>query len=155
MPNRARILMVAVAVVSAVCVAPVVGAQQTTAPDSAATPERKLRRANNFISPEEIQSAPAAARTAQELIQRLRPQMLRVRMGSQQSGANNPNDAFGAAVGTAVLTVYLDGVKIGDVTALETLNREQVGSIRLLSASDATTRFGTGHPVGAIVITSP
>ncbi len=46
--------------------------------------------------------------------------------------------------------VYMDGVRSGDLQELRLLSAEDVDTIRRLSPSDATTRYGTGHLAGAI-----
>jgi len=79
--------------------------------------------------------------TAYELIQRLRPEMLRPRAGGSFSQVPTP-------------VVYMDGVRHGDLQSLHSVPKEVVREVRYISASDATTRFGTGHVGGAILITT-
>ena len=50
--------------------------------------------------------------------------------------------------------VYVDGHFRGEVNELSRLVPHEVAEIRFMSASDATTRFGTNHIAGAIVITT-
>ena len=50
------------------------------------------------------------------------------------------------------VVVYLNGMRYGGVRSLTTLSAEAVGDITYMNASDATTRFGTGHSGGAILI---
>ncbi len=80
---------------------------------------------------------------AYEAIQRLRPAMLRKRMG-----ARTPDGA------SADIEIWVDGRHVGQLESLNSIQAEQIKEIRFLSASDATLRFGTGHTEGAIVITS-
>jgi hypothetical protein len=47
------------------------------------------------------------------------------------------------------IKVYLDGLAFGGVESLTMIRANAVLEIRLLSALDATTRFGTGHMTGA------
>lgn len=50
--------------------------------------------------------------------------------------------------------VYVDGHFRGEVNELSRLVPYEVAEIRFMSAADATTRFGTNHIAGAIVITT-
>jgi hypothetical protein len=81
--------------------------------------------------------------TAYDLVQRLRPQFLRGRGVS--TGAN------GQATGPVI---YLDNVLFGPTDALRQIRAENVKEIRYLNASDATTRWGTNHDSGVIMVTS-
>ena len=48
--------------------------------------------------------------------------------------------------------VYVDGVRLGSIQELYGISPEYVQTISLLSPTDATTRFGTGHVSGAIMV---
>ena len=48
----------------------------------------------------------------------------------------------------------LNGSLYGDLRDLRRLNTVEVTSIEYMSASDATTRFGTGYAGGAIVVST-
>ena len=50
--------------------------------------------------------------------------------------------------------VYVDGQFRGEIDELTRLAPHEVEEIRFMSASDATTRFGTNHIAGAIVVTT-
>lgn len=78
--------------------------------------------------------------TAWEAVQRLRPQMLRGR-----GNISIRNDPGGPVV-------YVDGISVGDVNALHSIRAADVRLIRYLDARDATTRFGTGHAAGVILV---
>ena len=78
--------------------------------------------------------------SAHHAIERLRRSWLRRR------GARTPNNPDNRP------SVYLDGVRIGPIEELHGISAEYVQRISLLSPTDATTRFGTGHASGAIVI---
>ena len=56
--------------------------------------------------------------------------------------------------GAADIVVYQDGVKTGGPNSLEFVPTISVREIRYISAADATIRFGTGHPMGAILVTT-
>ena len=46
----------------------------------------------------------------------------------------------------------VDGMRLGGLDALHELPSASVRKIRTLDARDATTRFGTGHSAGAIIV---
>jgi hypothetical protein len=48
--------------------------------------------------------------------------------------------------------VYVDGRLFGGMRELHQIRASDVAIMRFLSAPDATTRFGTGHEGGAILI---
>ncbi len=96
-------------------------------------------RRRNQITREEI--AQIQVTSAYEAIQQLRPEFFRSRgVRSMASG-----DA-------SVAAVYVDGVRQGGLEALRNIPKETVEDIRYLSATDATTQFGTGHAGGAILV---
>lgn len=88
---------------------------------------------------DEIQGTSAV--TAYDAVRQLRPEWLRRR---GRSSIQNPR--------AEVLVVYLDGVRFGGPEALRTITIGGVREIRYLDANDATTRFGTGHAGGALLI---
>lgn len=81
--------------------------------------------------------------SAFEAIRRLRPTWLRYR---GQAVLTSPEREG--------LRVYLDGSYFGDAAALGQLRVVAIQEIRFLDARRATMRFGTGHTVGAIVVTT-
>lgn len=93
-----------------------------------------VRRASNRISAEEL--ATVAELDLQTAINRLRPSWLR--QGTRGSSPQVILDGSPQQGGVGVLA----SIRVSDVTALE-----------FMSASDATTRFGTGYTSGAIVVT--
>ena len=90
------------------------------------------RRSSGTITVEEL--ADHSTVSAMDAIRRLRPRWLRARGG-----------------GTPM--VIFDGARHG-VSILENIRASDVESISLMSASDATTRYGTNFPNGAIVVNS-
>ncbi|MEO8193854.1 MAG: hypothetical protein ABI681_08375 [Gemmatimonadales bacterium] len=93
---------------------------------------------------DEIQAAKAPGWTAYELIAELRPQFLRSR--GAMSLRNNARPVFAV--------VYVDNLSYGGLQSLKTLSAGPIQRIEYLSAVDATTRFGTDHAGGAILITT-
>lgn len=51
-------------------------------------------------------------------------------------------------------TVYVDRARLRGIAELHTIPVEDVERIQFLTASDATTLFGTGHLWGAIIVTT-
>lgn len=93
----------------------------------------------NVITAEEIASTRVS--NAYEAVQRLRPEFLRSRgpVSIQNPDAGLP-------------VVYVDGVRFGDLTQLRNIAATTVQSIEFVSASDATTRWGTGHAGGVLAV---
>jgi hypothetical protein len=50
--------------------------------------------------------------------------------------------------------VYVDGVRVGDLAYLRSLPVRDVAIVRALGRSEATTRFGTDHVGGALLVTT-
>jgi hypothetical protein len=76
-----------------------------------------------------------------EVVRALRPEFLRTR-GSSSFRVTEPVEA----------QVYVDGVRTGDPASLRRLPRDVVREIRYIDAREATTRYGTGHGAGAILV---
>ena len=70
-----------------------------------------------------------------DAVRRLRPEWLRVR----------------GTTGGAIIA-YMDGVRQGTVDALERIPVQRAITVRFVSATDATMRWGTGHTAGAIEV---
>lgn len=103
------------------------------------TVKKKYER--DVITREEIQERAPDAKSAYDVIQRLRPQFLRTRpSGSMQN--KNP----------VTVKVYVDGSLRGGTYVLRDLISHSIISIMYLDGSDATTRFGTNHENGAILV---
>ncbi|MDB4877104.1 MAG: hypothetical protein JWM41_3550 [Gemmatimonadetes bacterium] len=85
--------------------------------------------------------AGTSAQTAMDAIKRLRPNFL---TGRGAPSANSPD------VG---IVIYANGMRLGGPSALNDVLVQDIKQIQYLNASEATQRFGTGHPNGAILIT--
>jgi len=94
---------------------------------------------SDVLTRAEIENSRAS--DAYELLQQLRPQFLR---GRGSVSMRNP------AVGQPV--VYKNEVRHGDIQSLRSILIEEIAEIRFISASDATTRWGTGHAGGVIQV---
>ena len=82
-----------------------------------------------------------STQTVYDAIRRLRPQWLRAR------GRTSIN-----AVGPDEPTVYVDGTRYGSLNDLGRMDVNQVTRAEFVDPLEATTRFGTNHTGGAILI---
>lgn len=138
-PVSAVALMIAVSL--AACAgsgAPAAGTASTPG-----TAPRPVRGSLNLITNAEIETAGNDVISAFELVQRLRPGMMRAR--NQTAGNVGEGNVFG-------VIAYADEIRLGDVEQLRTVMRGTVREIRFISATDATTRWGTGHSNGVIQV---
>ena len=94
----------------------------------------------NVIGDPQLRELDPEGLSVLQVVQRLRPNWLRTRGTGSLSG--------GAAVPRAVV----DGVPLGDYDELGGISAREVRGIEFFSAGDATTRFGTGYPGGAILV---
>ncbi|HET9513358.1 MAG TPA: hypothetical protein VFO95_05460 [Gemmatimonadales bacterium] len=105
---------------------------------------KKVRYDPDRILADEVAARASDAKTAYDIIKRLRPQFLRQR-GSGSIRNYNP----------VPVRVYVDGIlQSRDVSALNEIMAHSVVEISYLNGSDATTRFGTGYENGAILVTT-
>jgi len=88
---------------------------------------------------DEIRAAQVA--TAYQIVARLRPEWLRGR------GRVSVRDPTAGAV-----VVYLKGMRQGGARALDAIVAETVLEMEYLNGQEATTRFGTGHGGGVILV---
>jgi hypothetical protein len=94
----------------------------------------------NLINSEHLREAEAEGVSAFQLIERLRSRWLRAR------GASSFTNEVSAPM------VILDGVPYGEAITLQSMAVVDIGEIRFMNATDATTRFGTGYTGGAILV---
>lgn len=93
----------------------------------------------DILLADEIQRTSAV--TAYDAVRQLRPEWLRRRGRSSIQNAR-----------AEVIVVYLDGARYGGPDMLRSVAVGAVLEIVHLDASDATTRFGTGHAGGALLV---
>ena len=124
-----RTLFVAFALVGLGCGG---GGSGTAAQPNAGT--TTTRGSANVITEGEINST--AYQTALEVVTNLRPAMMRPRPGG------------------GPVMFYLDNVKMMDLSGLSTVPAGRIKEIRYINAQDATTRWGTGHASGVILVTT-
>ncbi len=95
--------------------------------------QSRPRRSSNLITAEELSELSVS--TAYEAVRRLRPGWLQ---GRGRSG---------------LPVVYRTNTRWGDnPNSLESIQIDTINEMRFLSASDATTRYGTGFTRGAILV---
>lgn len=115
------------------------------ATDAAGAPQaaRVVRGSSNLITSAEIEEAGNDINNAYDLVQRLRPSMMRFR--NQTAGTTSSGEVLGPVA-------YVDDVRLGALDLLRTVMRASVREIRFLSPTDATTRWGTGHSNGVVQV---
>lgn len=147
MSLRPMIGMCALALVTGACAS---GGSSSAPAAASGASSTTVRRGNaNLITESEI--AGANLETIYDVIERLRPNMLRTRgQVGRLSGATDTE----SGASSSRIKVYHNGTAIGDVTMLRGIQAASVKQVDYLSSSDATTRFGTGHDAGAILVTS-
>ena len=119
---------------------------------SAAGGSRTSSGGQDIITEADITGRAADAANALQIIQKLRPQMLRSR-GLAVLPTGGPNGRTAAEAAAASLPrVYIDNIAYGDLNQLTNVNASQIREIRYMNARDATTQFGTGHMGGVILV---
>jgi len=108
---------------------------------SASGAGRGPSRSADIIAQEEITTRAADASNALQVIQKLRPAMLRSRGSSDMTGGTE-----------SLPRVYVDNISYGGLDALTNIQSNQIKEIRFVSPRDATTQWGTGHMGGVILV---
>ena len=110
---------------------------------SAAKAENRTVRPQR--SDQNVLTAAEALKTGQSnvyyAIETARPQWLRTRPSGSSSGRPE------------VVQVYLGSSHYGEAMSLQQITVASIKEVRYMDARDATTRFGTGHGGGAIIVT--
>jgi len=132
---RARVLFAAAAALVTVSCA--------TSGGSSSSGLRPKSRNQDVIAETEISASASEAANALQIIEKLRPQMLRSR------GLGSPTDVSGES---ARPKVYVDNVAYGDVGTLSNVTASQIREIQFINSRDATTKWGTGHMGGVILV---
>jgi hypothetical protein len=104
-----------------------------------------MTAASRVIDAERI--ARSGSQTAFDAVRAFVP---RYRLDAIVRGVSLEGDASAAARST--LGIVLDGHPVAELDALRSIPASQVVAIHVLSASDATVRFGPGYNGGAIVV---
>ena len=110
-------------------------------PGEAAAQDEKKTYPRNVITREEIKDRAPDAKTALDVVQRLRPQFLRTRPSGSVQSQN-----------TVPIKVYVDGSLRPSIAALREIQSHAVVEIVYLNGGDATMEFGREHENGAIKV---
>jgi hypothetical protein len=127
---------------------PAPAATSSAATSSPATAPTTRRGNAELITQDEISAA--GVRNALEVIQRVRPSMLRPR-GSSTNQSASPEYSQATTIS---VVVYMDDIRLGEPSQLSSLSVDNIREIRFINARDATTRWGTGHTAGVIQVVS-
>ena len=119
---------------------------------SVAAPPRPVTRSagqRDEITRKDVEPLLSEASSAYDIVKRLRPAMLlnRTVTGVEQTARVVANELPG-------LHVHIDDSRVGPVGILQTIPAQAVASIRWLSPSDASTRYGNGHTTGIIAVST-
>ncbi len=120
-------------------------------------------RQANLITADDIQRE-AGARNAFELIRALRPNWLEARgvqsLGSpgvyqttRGPGGDVRRERGGPTNSAREVMVYVDGTRMGGPEMLRQILASNLQEVRYLGGTEATSRFGTDHAAGAILVT--
>jgi hypothetical protein len=101
--------------------------------------DRPVRADRNVITSAEIVPV---MHSAYDVVLNRRPQWLHAR-GMLPSDEGRPE----------LPLVYLEDIRYGDCSALESIEARAIAELRFLDAREATMRFGAGHGAGAILVT--
>jgi hypothetical protein len=108
------------------------------------TAARPVRGPADLITEAEISAS--IYQNALEIVQNLRPSMLIPRgIGS---------DASGMLAASIPIVIYQDDIRLGEIRSLINIPAGRIKEIRFVGARDATTRYGTGHSSGVILVTT-
>jgi hypothetical protein len=99
------------------------------------------RPSSNLILADEIQQQ-HHFRNAYEVVNSLRPHWLQAR-----------SQGFGSSARLGVM-IYLDNNRLGGQESLRQIVTSSIQSMQYLSAPEATSRYGTNHAAGAILVTT-
>lgn len=130
MTRRWRIGVLALGAVLAAC-----------ASSGSGTTERQSRPASssaNLLTSDDL--ARTSAQDVFRAVEIARPNWLRIRGTTSTTGVPDR------------VQVYLGGSHYGDANALRQVTVTSVSEVRYLDGREATTRYGTGHGAGAILV---
>ena len=106
----------------------------------------------DLITSEEITQSGKSYSTAYELVESLRPTMMRSRAGTMTY--NTPSGTSTNDAAAINVIAFVDDVRLGGVEAMRQVPASQVKEIRYINGRDATTKWGTGYTSGVIQIIS-
>jgi len=106
----------------------------------------------HLITEQEITQSGKSYSTAYELVESLRPTMMRSRASTMTY--NTPSGTTTNDASSISVIAFVDDVRIGGVEALRQVPASQVREIRYINGRDATTKWGTGYTSGVIQVVS-
>jgi hypothetical protein len=109
------------------------------APLAAGVPGATGRGSPNVLTGDELRETRAA--NLWDALRQLRPQWLRARASSSLISGQGGEPV-----------VYVHNVLHGPLRTLQQMNIDQVRRVEFIDGRDATTRFGTGHGGGVIMV---
>jgi hypothetical protein len=124
----------------------VVAVSSGCASGGASGPSTRSSRSQDVITEAEITGRVRDATNALQIVEQLRPQMLRSRGSSSLAPSATSDDALPR--------VYVDDISYGNLNSLSNINSASIREIRFIKAGDATTRWGTGNTGGVILVTT-
>jgi hypothetical protein len=107
--------------------------------------DKPAKRQTNVITKDEIQAIQSEAADAYQVVERLRPQFLRVRGGA-------PRTEAGAE--PVEIKVVVDNAGRGGLEQLRQIPSNTIKEIRFLNGTDASIQYGTNYGAGAILVTT-
>lgn len=113
----------------------------TACVSSSAGSSNSSRGSRDVITLEDLDQETSGS--AYDAIQRLRPRWLQSR-GVSSTRTMRPTPP----------RVYMDNAPLGSLNSLNSISITDVQRMQFMNAGDATTRFGTGHDGGAIMVTT-
>jgi len=119
---------------------------------SIAAPPRPTSRSagqRDEITRKDIEPLLRQASSAYDIVKLLRPTMLlnRTLAGIEPTARVAANEMPG-------VHVHIDDSRVGPIDMLETIPAQAVSSIRWLSPSEASTKYGNGHTTGVIAVST-
>lgn len=111
------------------------------------------RRDNRVLTTEEIRNARQSS--VLDLIEAERAQWLRTRGTPTLRTRTATDPRTGEEIDvmdSPEVVVYMDGIRFGTAASLRSLPLSGIQELRFLTATEATSRFGTNHPNGAILV---
>ena len=94
------------------------------------------------ITRAEVEASEAA--NVYDLVRNVRPEWLRTRGIHTQ----------GQAMGEETIVIYMDNARLGEPETMRTVTLGPVQYIRFFTPAEATQRWGAGHLLGAILIST-
>jgi len=116
---------------------------------AAAAAPRPASGSSTLITQEEIARGQYA--TALDIVENLRPSMMRPRASTLSNTTSSSGLSYDAATSVSVV-VFADEVRMGDLRTLSNIPATTVQEIRYINSRDATTRWGTGYGSGVIQV---